>query len=793
MPAGSDQSVAAPLDASDDMTTGRPWTPVPLARGRTARSSRRTTSRRRPGSAILRAGGTRGRRGDRDERRPGVVMPSGCGIGGDAFWLIWDERHGPAGRPQRLGPRAGRRRRGALRATRPDRAPAPRAAGDHGPGRGPLVGRRPRPLRPAVARRDPGAGDRAGARRVPGLGRVHRRRSSDGRAIVAGATSGPAPGSSRSTGPHGRPWRPGERVRLPALAATLETPAPRRLRRLLRRRPRRAAGTRPRRGRRPDHARRPARPHVDLDRADRDRLPRRPGHDPPAEQLRARRARDPGHPGPVRGAAAGAFGPDGVTDPAWIHLGIEAAKLAMADRDAYLTDPAFRDVPVERLLDPAHAAELAARIDPRRAARPAPATQPARRRHDLPRVVDARGNAVSLIQSNYLGLRVRRRRPRDRHPLPEPGQLLQPRPGPSQRPRAGQADAPHAAPRDAVPRRSGAARGSSPGRWAATPSRRSTPSSCRPSSTAGSDVGPRSRRRAGSSSRTATSRRRSRSASSRATRRASPRRSRRWATRSRCAEPFDSGLGHEHAIELVDGGPARRTGRWRPRPTRAARGCRRSGERPPALRADACAILRAAGGGLRSHDAATGLPSAASRGGARDLERRPELPVHQRDRGRARRRASRRSSRSAPAWPTSSRRRPRRSTTTSAGGSGSARPRAARASSTRRATRSRSTPSSSSATGPARRPSCAERASGGGRSDHDGARRRAGGGLVADGDRDRRLGDRVRVRLRAGRARGRLLARRGDGDERRSSSPAPPSSRPSATSPAACRGPGSSC
>ena len=35
-----------------------------------------------------------------------------------------------------------------------------------------------------------------------------------------------------------------------------------------------------------------------------------------------------------RPPAASAFGPDGVTDPAWIHLGIEAAKLAMADRDA---------------------------------------------------------------------------------------------------------------------------------------------------------------------------------------------------------------------------------------------------------------------------------------------------------------------------------------------------------------------------------------------------------------------------------------------------------------------------
>ncbi len=30
---------------------------------------------------------------------------------------------------------------------------------------------------------------------------------------------------------------------------------------------------------------------------------------------------------------ADGFGPDGVTEPRWIHAGIEAAKLAMADRD----------------------------------------------------------------------------------------------------------------------------------------------------------------------------------------------------------------------------------------------------------------------------------------------------------------------------------------------------------------------------------------------------------------------------------------------------------------------------
>ncbi|MEA2609203.1 MAG: gamma-glutamyltranspeptidase / glutathione hydrolase, partial [Chloroflexota bacterium] len=69
----------------------------------------------------------------------------------------------------------------------------------------------------------------------------------------------------------------------------------------------------------------------------------------------------------------------------------------------YLTDPTFRDVPVEHLLDPAHVGSLAARIDPTRAARPPAATNPAGGGTVYLATVDGEGNAVSLIESNYLG------------------------------------------------------------------------------------------------------------------------------------------------------------------------------------------------------------------------------------------------------------------------------------------------------------------------------------------------------------------------------------------------------
>ena len=86
-----------------------------------------------------------------------------------------------------------------------------------------------------------------------------------------------------------------------------------------------------------------------------------------------------------------------------IHLMVEAKKLAFADRDAYVCDPAAHQVPVDEMLSPTQAGDRIDLVDPDRAA---PAYEP----RDFTRggddtiyltVVDADGNAVALIQSLF--------------------------------------------------------------------------------------------------------------------------------------------------------------------------------------------------------------------------------------------------------------------------------------------------------------------------------------------------------------------------------------------------------
>ena len=383
------------------MTERRPWAPVPLARGARGAVVAPHHLASSAGSAILRAGGSAVDAAIATNAVLGVVMPGSCGIGGDAFWLIWDAA---TGRQLALN--------GSGRAPSGANASALRAAGLRTiPLHGPLAitvpgavrswgdahqrfGRLPRAaiLAPAIelARDGFPAWD----------GFID---AVDGTAALAASALGPQAGFFRVYRPHGRSWRPGERVRLPALATTLETLAiegfdafyegdlgERQARGLA------AAGS----------------PIVAADLV---------GHDSTWGEpisIDYRGVKVTTHPPNSSGVvalellsilaqfeppAAAAFGPDGTTEPEWIHLGIEAAKLAMADRDAHLTDPAFREVPVSRMTDPAHARSLADRIDRRRAARPEAATNPPGGGTVYLASVDSQGNAVSLIESNYLG------------------------------------------------------------------------------------------------------------------------------------------------------------------------------------------------------------------------------------------------------------------------------------------------------------------------------------------------------------------------------------------------------
>jgi len=92
----------------------------------------------------------------------------------------------------------------------------------------------------------------------------------------------------------------------------------------------------------------------------------------------------------------------GPADPERVHLEIEATRLAYADRNTFVADPRFADVPVDYLLSEAHAEELRSLISMDRAMENVPRPKlPAHSDTVYLCVVDEDRTAVSFINSLF--------------------------------------------------------------------------------------------------------------------------------------------------------------------------------------------------------------------------------------------------------------------------------------------------------------------------------------------------------------------------------------------------------
>ena len=97
----------------------------------------------------------------------------------------------------------------------------------------------------------------------------------------------------------------------------------------------------------------------------------------------------------------------GFGSPEHVHLFVEAKKLAFADRARWYADPAFHPAPVERLISKEYAAGRAPLMSMDRAARQVQPGTPAQLDEGdtiYLTTADADGMMVSLIQSNYRGM-----------------------------------------------------------------------------------------------------------------------------------------------------------------------------------------------------------------------------------------------------------------------------------------------------------------------------------------------------------------------------------------------------
>jgi len=88
----------------------------------------------------------------------------------------------------------------------------------------------------------------------------------------------------------------------------------------------------------------------------------------------------------------------------YLHLLVEAKKLAFEDRAKFYADPDFNDIPVEELISKEYAQKRRELINPDRAARSYDPGELSNGETIYLTVADEEGNMVSLIQSNYRGM-----------------------------------------------------------------------------------------------------------------------------------------------------------------------------------------------------------------------------------------------------------------------------------------------------------------------------------------------------------------------------------------------------
>lgn len=88
----------------------------------------------------------------------------------------------------------------------------------------------------------------------------------------------------------------------------------------------------------------------------------------------------------------------------YIHTFVEAKKLAYEDRAKYYADMDFNELPIQQLISKGYADERRKLINPNRAANSFPAGELGAGETIYLTVADKEGNMVSLIQSNYMGM-----------------------------------------------------------------------------------------------------------------------------------------------------------------------------------------------------------------------------------------------------------------------------------------------------------------------------------------------------------------------------------------------------